>query len=146
METIKTFKDVRKFLNSIDYINNGGCAVSALAMYLWLEKHGKLGRNNKIVYLYKSNNITSYAQNQRLIENNGGNGSSCSHAVLKYRGRLIDCEEKVNTKDYSYKQTFNDINLVRLTLNNVHSWNDSFERDKYIPLIEKTLGVKILAN
>jgi hypothetical protein len=143
---METFEEVQRFLSSIGVINFGGCGVAAVAMYLWLEEHGQLGADDKIMYLYRNYSFSSYTQNQKLIENNGGNGSSCSHAVLKYRGCLIDCEEKVSSKDYAYKQTFNDINLVRLTLNNIHSWNECFDRSRFIPLIEKKLKVKIFEN
>ena len=35
---IKTLNDVREVLNSIPTINFGGCGISALSMYLWIEK------------------------------------------------------------------------------------------------------------
>ena len=39
---IKTLKQVQKFLSNIPNINRGGCGISALALYRWLENNGNI--------------------------------------------------------------------------------------------------------
>ncbi len=50
---MKTLYELRAYLESIPYINNGGCAIAALFMYKWL-KTTRPKSKVQIAYLYSS--------------------------------------------------------------------------------------------
>jgi hypothetical protein len=84
---IKTFEDVKDYLKSIPYINMGGCALSAYAMFLWLKKNNQLPKKFKFVFLSDG----EYADNARVIKTKKGNAKACGHVVIKINGQMMDC-------------------------------------------------------
>lgn len=140
MKTPETFYDVVKFLSTIENINRGGCGISALAMYLWLEKNGLINYNDSIVYLY--DDLYQYNTNQKLVNNVSNFGSACSHAILKHSGFYFDSDgEFFDIKKYSYYQELS-VDAVRITLKS-NNWNYMFDRNKNLKKIETVLGVNI---
>ena len=39
MSRFEALSEVRNYLNSISYINNGGCGIAALVMFRWMKKN-----------------------------------------------------------------------------------------------------------
>ncbi|MFW9873500.1 MAG: hypothetical protein ACFFG0_10385 [Candidatus Thorarchaeota archaeon] len=142
MTTIKTLEDVQLYLISIPAIHSGGCGVSALAMYRWLEKHKKLD-NTKFVYLYSSE--YDYNRNSNIMKNRNGNLKAPDHCILLHEGQFIDASGIVNLKCWgNYVQIIDEEQLVRDSVKDKDaSWNHAFERDKYIKEIEKKLKIDL---
>lgn len=142
---INTFEDVRLFLSNIECINSGGCAISALAMYRWLEKHNRLHEDTKIIYLYKFYRESEYKQNESFLKGEKDECTSCSHAILKHNGLFFDCEEIVNVSDYKFIQEINNLDFIVKSINIVHVWNCFFDR-KNINKIERELLINLFKN
>lgn len=135
------FESIREILNNIPNINRGGCGYSALAMYLWLKKEGyPYMRGISFTYLYQST-FYHYEINSGFIKGSEELPTSCSHVVLNFRGKEIDCTP--NGEDFEIVKRHRKISeeVLRLSLKN-GGWNSDFEAKKYLPKIEKKLGIK----
>jgi len=137
--TLKTFESVRDYLSSISYIDQGGCGIAALAMYRWL----KMNEGVKVKFVYLDSREYNHNQNKQYIEKKDGCPNACNHIAISYNKEFIDCSSVVDISMYTFRiVTANESALID-TINNIGSWNESFDREKYIPLIEKKLGVKL---
>jgi hypothetical protein len=144
-ETIKTFEEVKAFLNDIDSIGCGGCGISALVMYRWLKKHKQLPEGTKIFFL--EHDEDNHNNNKRFISSGGNNDSALKapcHVVMLYDGNYIDCTSvQFNiTSRYDYILEIEEKYLVAC-LNNINSWNKMFERNKSLRKIEDNLNVNL---
>lgn len=140
LEIPEEFKSVLGFLNSIPYINQGGCAISALAMYRWLKANKML--NKKTSFYFLENDENQHMQNKRCLGLKNSNPISCDHAILNYNGILIDSRGEYNIRE-SYKLEIRDENFIVKAINNIRTWNYSFEREIQIPVIEMQLGIDL---
>ena len=117
-------------------------------MYKWLEKNEPDKKVN-IVYLqdfeYKAE------RNKEFIKNNGGEGTSCSHAILKVNDTWLDaCEIMDKKKTYlewksECERYSNELIIVipnKLTDNFMkasfenNGWNDMFNRRNLVEMQE----------
>ena len=154
---IKTLSDVQKYLNSIPYINCGGCGYSAYAIYLWLKKTNYPKINNvSFVYLYSGiSDDYYYKTNESFIKGERSSATACSHIMVnigrKNGTKFIDSSpEGIDLKVSKYHSDC-EFNVVRRhngidesTLRNSlkhGSWNDIFDK-KNIKKIEKMLDIK----
>ena len=140
VEIPEDFKAVLGFLNTIPYINNGGCAISALAMYRWLKANNKLGNNTSFYFL--EDDEDQHMQNKRCLAIKHGKPTSCDHAVLNYNGIHIDSRGKYNIHE-PYKLEIRDENFIVKAINNIRTWNYFFQREEQIPVIEMQLGIDL---
>jgi hypothetical protein len=140
-DILKGLEEIRKYLDSIKNINYGGCGYSALAMYLWLKKQGYPYMHRiSFVYLYSST-YHYYEINTKFIKHNEGLPTSCSHIMLKVRGKLLDSTPNGLGVDPVKRHNNITEETLRLSLQN-GGWNDSFDAPKHLPKIEKKLGIK----
>lgn len=147
---IKTLNDVREYLDSIPNISQGGCGVSALAMYQWLKANNKLYSTTKIVYLYATHMKSAYSNNKKALACRNVQPTSCNHAVLLHKRKYIDSsnsfsslKELHNSNRTKLALSMSAISVVQKSISNSRVWNDSFDRNKYIPEIEKKLNIKL---
>lgn len=153
--TTRQINPIRKILDDIPYINEGGCGVAALAMYRWLEKKELLD-NPKFIYGYKYTGHAGYINNSLILKDNVlpekcacldyPYPQSASHVALENAG-LIFCTEKYydSYEDlYKYYNVIDNVDYVVQTLNDgILTWNSYFNRSKYIPEIENKLGISL---
>ena len=85
-EPNETFEDVKEFLSNIDYINSGGCGLSALVMYRWLKKYDKLTEDIKIIFL--DNDEYNYKNNKECMTNKQGVLEAPSHVIMLLKGNV----------------------------------------------------------
>jgi len=146
---IKSFKDAVRFLDSIPYINRGGCAISAVSLFLWLKKNGYNTQQTKIVYFYRHS--STYRTNQMFLSNKSKGASSCEHAVLYHKGCFIDSRGVIDKNTNSHPR-ISDYKLshyidfdVQFFMSSFKSsnWNDDFMRVKHVPIIEETLDIDL---
>ena len=132
MKQIRTFANLRKYLQSIPNIDNGGCAIAALTMHRWLKKQGKV---SEIVYFYGEHSLNAMKENNSLKLHGKGVPMSCSHAYIKYRNQYYDSDGMIDDPRLHHTLTEE---IVVQTINNLDfgSWNDDFDRKKFIPQIE----------
>jgi hypothetical protein len=145
MEPIKSFEELNVYLGSIPYIQYGGCAIATLFQYMWL-KNEDASCKVKILYLYREYNEYMYEENQASLKGIKGEYHSCSHAVLYYKGRNVDCSNvnfDISTGSYTKGLLIDSVDFVLKTLNNLDAWNNKFERDVWIPKMEKRIGIKL---
>ncbi len=136
---MRTLQETREFLLKIPYINNGGCGIAALSMFL-----ASQNENTQVIYMYRNYSESSYKNNKRVLETGEGNAEAAEHvALLLENGVIIDCEKEVDINDYQYSNTTTDINFIINSIEN-GSWNPFFDRNKYLPKIEKFINFQIL--
>ena len=156
---ILSLNELREFLNNIENINYGGCAISAYSIYCYLEKTNQLLLDTKIIYIHRKYDIDGYNNNCSFI-NNGCNSLECdsaSHVILYHNGYYLDSNLKQNNiKDFinefyefcSYDEFITleiPQHLTHIFLKkslNEGSWNPDFNR-KNIEIIEKKLDLKL---
>ena len=131
------FKETRKFLNQIGTINCGGCGFSALALY---DAAKREGLKPKIVYLYHALwESGSMLKNNQYKEGKRKTADACSHVLVKIGNRLYDSSGVIGKGMlYMYKldEEITREHLVS-SINNKGVWNDTFDRERWIPHIQK---------
>lgn len=139
---MKTLKSVQNVLNSICDINYGGCGISALAMYRWLKNNNKLKGNESFTYLYISFDNCFYENDPILKKEVDRRLSSCSHIMLNRGGKHYDSEgSNVKSRFTRKHKKITEEQLIESL--NFGEWNDTFDRETYIPFIEKKLNVDL---
>ena len=141
---MENFQAVLDYLASVRNINYGGCGFSAYAMYLWLEKRGMLSKDATVVYGYDST-LCGYKRNVDFLNGNSNVAGACDHVALFNEGKFFDSSGELEA-DWGYGiNTF-----IFVPIDKLHkfmevslqcSWNSSFERDKYVPKIQKKLEI-----
>ncbi len=142
---IKTFEDLNKYLGKIPYISYGGCAIAALFQYLWLKQNDK-DADVKVVYLYQSHNQYKLENNKRTLHGIDNGYYSCSHAVILYNDQHIDCSDDefdIDSCDYKSSLEIDNPEFVIKTLGERYEWNSMFDRETFVPKMEKKIGIKL---
>ena len=152
----ETLDDVRAYLDQIPNINYGGCAISAYAMYLWLEKNNQLNNDTTIVYGYSfdhdGDEVSELENNVKNHNFNEDSINSCSHAMLFHNGKYYDSSRVVddfkNEFDFSLlyfipKEVLKKFMYFSLQEGRGFKWNTAFKRKYNVPLIENNLDIKI---
>lgn len=144
---MKTLKEIQQYLNSIPYINEGGCGISAYAMYLWLNKNKLINKSLfkksfKFVLLYRSYSEDFYINNQNVLRNHSGNAVAPAHMVIYYNNKYLDSTGVVDISEYKWVQHVTDEWFIQNCINNIITWNNSFDR-KHVPQIESMLNIEL---
>jgi hypothetical protein len=145
---IKTLADVRQFLAKIPYLHEGGCGVSAIAMYRWLQKYTK---NPKVrfVLCYAKGSKSFFNKNSRFLAGATDTPTACSHAGIYYsdpKTKLtapIDARGYLPINSYEYTQIFKSVKPMLAMVKAKDEWYEKFDREKWIPIIEKKLKIKL---
>jgi len=140
MNNINNFDDVLSFLNKIPAINNGGCGISALAMYRWLKKNGQLKPDTNFIYLEDDDSY--YEQNMQYLKGEAELPTSCYHVLINHDNNKYDSRGIQVSDTYKYKYSV-DIDFLIKSINNRLKWYYNFNRDNCIPLIEKGLDIDL---
>ena len=137
---MKTFGQVRNYLDSIPDINFGGCGIAALAMYRWLKANGELTPETKFVYYHSS----KYHLDRNRAASNGDykKAMSCNHVALYHEGRKWDSEGIVIRKEDLMLLIDDEETVIHSLNNNISEWNWSFDRDM-VPDIAENLGIDL---
>ena len=140
---LPNFKSVIAYLRTVPSISMGGCGVAVLAMYRWL-KLNEPHRKVQIVFGY-----TSWSDELRI--NNSEWMHRCStdrpqpepanHCWLLIDGKPIDAEG--DTRFYFSRHHIVPLSLLIGAIKNKSKWNDYFNREEWMPQIEKKLGVSL---
>lgn len=89
---------IRAFLCKIPFINQGGCAYAALAMY----RVGKSsGSDIKLLYAYED--IEDFHVNEGFMRGDTNEPSICAHAFVHVDGLFMDCRRSLDILP-SYKR------------------------------------------
>jgi hypothetical protein len=148
---------VFNYLGRIDSLHSGGCGVSALVFYEWLKIRGR-EKNFKVMFCYNGLDCF-YDHNMEILErkNNGVKTRSPfqapAHVVFSIDGGNIW------TDAYGGKQTIDEleydyVDIHEVTIDELRksltrergTWNTYFNRDHYVPKIEKNLNVSLNLN
>lgn len=139
---------ITKVRKEVSSINNGGCAIFALALYRYLKKTNQLKGDEKFVYLYREWDEDSYKTNEYCLKGDLDpeyNVMSCTHACLYHNGVYIDSNGELITARYDLIQEI-PVSLEKdFLVNSLNKggWNWMFERDWNIPIIERILKVDL---
>lgn len=131
-----SFRDTRRFLNQIAFINQGGCGVAALALYDAAVRDGK---NPKIVYLYSPFfDYGSQQINEKFKQGKVKRAAPASHVVLKVGRNYWDSDGIIPAARISFYQKDDTITREHLisSINNRGAWNTTFNRKYWIPKIK----------
>jgi hypothetical protein len=140
-----TLNIVRRKLDAIPYINNGGCAIAALAMYLWIIKNEKPKEEDypKILYMYQGEDDDYYSNAEALQNNDLTDTRACGHACISYKGNLMD-SSCMNDEIEESKGNILELPNVEFVIASIKngSWNSCFRREN-IKLIDEELGINL---
>jgi hypothetical protein len=137
-----------KILNTIPFINNGGCLISAMSVILYMRKnHPKYADDFSIIQLGYS--IDSYTTNKEAICNNELETCvSDRHFAIVVSGQddvYFDSLGKHIINKFVYSLVIpND--LTDEFFNkciHYHKWNSSFNRVTQVPIIEKQFNINL---
>ena len=137
---ISSIKELLGFLNNIPNINFGGCGISALVIHDYFTS---VGIKSKIIYSYKYFNQDEYEDNLKRIAYKE-HVHSCGHAIVKV-GKLYYDSRGVKTE--IEREHFHFMTRKQAVLSIKHSkWCDMFDKEIYLPIIEKKIGYKLLVD
>lgn len=153
------FKDMLRRINSIDFINCGGCGVVALTIYKWLKKHKMLSSDFKFIFVYRGDSVM-YSHNHVILTkidkspNLIKNLLVPSHIVIYNDGNYYDSNGLLVDFYSNLQHNVLDVNAILTILNETIDdegdirtwdlrWNCMFNRKKNVPLIEKYSGIKL---
>lgn len=136
------FKDVaslQNYLDSIPDINAGGCGIAAYFIYKQLKQDGK---NPEIVFMYQPGN-PSYEQNLAALKGQD-HPTSAAHVMVKADGKYYDAEGVNDDGWYGLRlrHTASEKFLLQAIADR-GGWNSMFERDEWLPEIEKKVGINL---
>ena len=138
---IKRLKQAQKFLSLIPNINDGGCGISALALYRWIKNNSKI-ENTKFVFLYNYDEEGRYLNNSRVLRDKDGEAEAPTHCCLLYKGEFIDSDGKKKIGGYGWIQIIDEEEFITRALDNVCDWNSRFDRG-WINDIEVSLEIDL---
>ncbi len=146
---MNTLAEVKEFLeNDIPYINRGGCAISALAMYRWLQGMNLLSSDTHFVYMYQ-HRYGDFQKNEERFNNGTGRMSSCAHAVLFHEGSYHDSNGLHSKSDFENRgfYHFHEMRKEKLVLESINNtdsncWNTTFERH-FVGDIQSKLNINL---
>lgn len=138
-EKIKNIEDVQNFLNGIESINRGGCAISALSMYKWLKNSGYDG-DVKFVYMYDGRD--RYVNNSNVLRDGEGVAQAATHCCLLYNGKFIDSTGNIDLNKFSWVQIIEKETFIKKSIKNKGDWNHSLNRAN-VKKIEEELNIKL---
>jgi hypothetical protein len=136
-QEIENFEDVRKYLSNLPNINSGGCGISALSMYRWLEKN-----KNK-----KPNLVICYCDSEKYektIENLGKDNDKLfapSHCGIRYKHNFLDARGKIFIPIYNHHYLIDEKEMLEL-INFGDLWSEEFKRGNTQD-ISKRLGIDL---
>lgn len=138
---METFEEVRRYLHDVPFINNGGCAISALAMHRWLKQRGI---KSEIVYYYGRHDVKRLRTNRGLRSGRLRGmvePESCSHVLLKLnRNEYYDSDgRQTDSREHHILPP----SLVLESINNEDAWNTCFDRNPWVNNISQSLGVDL---
>jgi hypothetical protein len=140
-ETLKSFDQVRNYLNKIENINTGGCGISTLAMYRWLKKHGYT--NEYTAFYFLENDENNHKNNKEYFTNKEIKLKAPCHIVLYHNDQTIDSRGFYYISRYEYKLLENSEEFLLAMINNISSWNWRFDRKTNVKKIAKTLQIDL---
>lgn len=147
----EALKYAREVLNSIPHINQGGCLISAYAMYKYLSNYYPDLFGSDIVIVQYARQFDDHLTNQNFILGTELNAVSATHFGLSINNgkTAFDSRGKIGRyEDYSdkYKLIIPHDQTVSFVLSALmdKTWNPSFDRKKYIPVIEEKLKIEFL--
>jgi hypothetical protein len=143
------FKAVQEWLNEIDFIDAGGCGISAYAMFLWLQKNNMLTDDFKVVFLHHYCSVGDYVNNQDFYLYGVGSPVAPEHVVLMRNGVMIDSSgvfRTANNYDYTLAVSIEKAEDFLVNSLNDDSWNSSFDRPHQVSRIERKLGISFRAD
>ena len=138
-KNIKTFKQVLNFLNGLPDINLGGCGISLLSMIRWLKKNKGI---NKFTMLFLYNCEENFINNGKALKNKKGDIIAPTHCGLIRNGKLTDSTGKISSLEYNWTQKVTDETFLMDMINNIETWNLSFDRELIYKIGER-LGIEL---
>ena len=136
---VPKLNELQNSLNKILVLNYGGCGFAAIAMYDLLVK---LGQKPKIIFAYRGWDSADYISNTEAINNKSKDFKSCNHALIELNGKFFDTTGNRNIKQWEYYHEVPRKNVIYAL--KTASWNPSFVRSIYLPIIYKQIGYAII--
>lgn len=136
--------DALHCLNSIPYINRGGCGISALAIYRWCKKNGIEVSDRPFVVVCADE--WELEHNNSACEAGDVNEIWIPHVTIEIDGELYDSEGldgDMLTEYRPYRQDYQLNEEELLTIINQPNWNSTFNRRKYRDIIAYGLGIDL---
>ena len=136
-----TLDDVLAYLQKVPYINDGGCAIAALAIYRWM-KQNRPEVPVVMEYRYHSYDQADLKQNESFLNGKRVKPRTCSHATVDIDGVAMDCDGPLlggGAAGFLIHQVNERLVLKSLRTND---WNCSFRR-YHVPEIAKALDVDL---
>lgn len=135
-------------LDSIPYLNWGGCGVAALAIYRWCKKNGVEVSDRPFVFLWREDDEWEVQHNDELLENGElDRVEAPAHVAIELFDGLYDsegceCSDLLRLLPLYQEYKLNEAELLAV-VNNIGEWNSTFSRSKNIGKIELALSIDL---
>ena len=140
------FQDVKEFLENVPDIHCGGCGISAISMILWKEKYWNIDRRNVWFVLNYGEHGWGYEENSTALST----GKPEELIIPSHIGILeetydegkavfYDCVTKQETDCFHLV----DFSTLTIMVKNRGEWNECFDRNIWVPIIQDKLGIDL---
>jgi hypothetical protein len=140
---METPEKVLKFFGTIPAINEGGCGIVALSFWRWVEKHCPEELFNiSIVYLYYDEEYKRLRDNQAaIITGKFDRIWTPPHIGIMWNDVILEAGGGEVTEFKLWQEVSVDVLLENIKM--YWTWNGTFSRFLYIPVIEKELEISL---
>lgn len=129
-------------LNSVPYLNSGGCGIAALAIYRWCKDNGVEVSDRPFVVLAEDEWDADACN--RYLENNDLDNAWFSHIAIEIDGEVYDSEGTGHLDEQYVRCAYRlDEDELLYALNEVGGWNDMFHRKSGVRVIEYGLQIDL---
>lgn len=145
--TESKFQSVLECLNSIPYLNSGGCGISALAIYRWCKANNVSVSDRPFVFLWREYDGDVAQENDaRLFNGEIDRVEAPSHVAIELADGLYDSAGRESSVLFEYctcAQSYKlDEDELLNVINRTEEWNPTFRRSN-VRKIEYALGIDL---
>lgn len=128
-------QELQNFLDSVPNINDGGCGISAYVLGYYLAN-----KNIDFSFVFLDDDEESNFYNNRRLLGISTQIEVPSHVCLRINNDYIDSRGKM-TFCYAFRlEGFTFFDLIDVISSGIN-WNPAFDREKWIPEIQKFSGI-----
>lgn len=126
------FSKLLNKLNSIPFINQGGCGYAAMCIYNWLKANNRLATDFKVAFVHSDSDQESFVHNS-IHENK----IACTHIMIFNDGKFIDSTGMYKLRNGILKTSNFNANKRLIVFGTIEGLQHALEHSNWNPLFDK---------